>query len=79
MITITAIDAGNRLPSLLRHVAAGEEVVITEGGQPVARLIAARQARPDRAAQAFAELRRLRRNTKLNGLDWRELRDAGRR
>jgi len=37
--TITAFDAKNRLGSLLDRVAAGEELVITRHGQPVARLV----------------------------------------
>jgi len=37
--TITAFDAKNRLGRLLDRVAAGEELVITRHGEPVARLV----------------------------------------
>jgi prevent-host-death family protein len=37
-----------RLSEYLNHVKTGEEVVITDRGKPVARLIAAQQARPER-------------------------------
>ena len=36
-----------RLSEYLNHVKTGEEVVITDRGRPVARLIAVRQNRPD--------------------------------
>ena len=48
MIEVGVHEAKTTLSRLLRRVAGGEEVVITRGGQPVARLvpIQARRRRP---------------------------------
>ena len=46
MIKVNVLEAKNRLSELLRAVAAGEEVVIANRGQPVARLVAAAPAEP---------------------------------
>ena len=78
MITIGASEAKTQLSALLDRVAAGEEVVITKHGRPVARLVGAHRAGQTRANEAFAELKELRQATTLGGLSWKELRDAGR-
>jgi prevent-host-death family protein len=36
---VTIPEARNRLPQLIRSVQAGTEVVVAEGGEPVARLV----------------------------------------
>ena len=77
-ITVGAFEAKTRLSSLLDRVAAGEEVVITKHGRPVARLIGARQADRARIKSAFNKLKTLRKGTTLGGLSWKMLRDAGR-
>ena len=79
MITVGAFEAKTQLSALLNKVAQGEEVVITRHGKPVARLTRICQFDRERADAAFAELKRLRENTSLGGLSWKELRDAGRR
>jgi len=79
MLTIGAFEAKTHLSSLLDRVAAGEEVVITRHGQPVARLVPAERADRETALAAAEELRRhLRQGARLD-LDWRALRDEGRR
>jgi len=79
MITVGAFEAKTRLSALLEQVAAGEEVVITKHGKPVARLVAAGTGDRARAKAAFEKLLLLRKNTTLAGLSWKTLRDAGRR
>jgi prevent-host-death family protein len=79
MLTVGAFEAKTHLSALLDRVAAGEEVVITKHGKPVARLVAAHDVDRARARQAFEKLKELRRGTTLGGLSWKELRDAGRR
>jgi prevent-host-death family protein len=76
---IGAFEAKTHLSELLERVAQGEVVTITRRGRPIARLVPIETGAQDRAAQAVAELRALRRGATLGGLDWRELRDAGRR
>jgi prevent-host-death family protein len=76
---IGAFEAKTHLSELLERVERGEVVTITRRGRPVARLVPIDSGTRARAAQAVAKLRVLRRGTTLGGLDWRELRDAGRR
>jgi len=76
---IGAFEAKTHLSELLDRVEQGEELVITRRGRPVARLVPAVDAARTRAAEAVTRLRALRRDTTLGGLDWRELRDTGRR
>jgi prevent-host-death family protein len=78
-ITVGAFEAKTHLSSLLDRVAAGEEVVITKHGKPVARLVSAVCLDRARVSDAFEKLKLLRKRTTLGGLSWRELRDAGRR
>jgi prevent-host-death family protein len=78
MITVGAFEAKTHLSTLLNRVAAGEEVVITKHGRPVARLVGAQQIDRVRVNDAFEKLRALRKGTTLAGLSWKELRDEGR-
>ncbi len=79
MIEVGAFDAKTHLSSLLDKVAQGEEVLITRRGLPVARLIPAGRVERARTAGAIEALRTLRSGLKLRGLDWKALRDEGRR
>ncbi|WP_373066499.1 type II toxin-antitoxin system Phd/YefM family antitoxin [Zavarzinia sp.] len=79
MLVVGAFEAKTRLSALLERVAAGEEVVITRHGKPIARLIGAEQAVKRDAVEAAEALRDLRRGTSLGDLSWRALRDEGRR
>jgi antitoxin (DNA-binding transcriptional repressor) of toxin-antitoxin stability system len=44
MSTVTIEEAQSKLPELIEHLAAGEELVITRGQRPVARLRAEPQS-----------------------------------
>jgi prevent-host-death family protein len=79
MLTVGAFEAKTHLSTLLDRVAAGEEVIITKHGKPVARLVAAHRVDHARATQAFEKLKALRKGATLGGLPWKELRDEGRR
>lgn len=76
---IGAFDAKTHLAELLDRVEQGEELVITRRGRAVARLVPPEGAAQSRATAAVSQLRALRRGVTLGGLDWRELRDTGRR
>jgi prevent-host-death family protein len=78
MITVGAFEAKTHLSTLLDRVAAGEEVVITKHGKPVARLVGARHADRARVNEALEKLKTLRKGTTLGGLSWKKLRDDGR-
>jgi prevent-host-death family protein len=81
MLQIGAFQAKNTLGSLLDRVEAGEEIVITRHGRPVARLVP--DTRAWDVAAARAALQRMRDHVPAGeGIDWQELkadRDAGRR
>jgi prevent-host-death family protein len=79
MDDIGAFEAKTHLAALLDRVEQGEELVITRRGRPVARLVPAADTAYVRAADAVARLRALRSSVTLGGLDWRQLRDTGRR
>jgi prevent-host-death family protein len=77
---IGAIEANTKLNALLDLVEAGEEVVITRGGKPVARLISAAAPAFDRE-QARAAAERIRQRSKgvtLGGLKIKDLINEGR-
>ena len=78
MITVGAFEAKTHLSTLLDRVAAGEEVIITKHGKPVARLVGATHIDRVRATNAFEKLKTLRKGTTLGDLSWKELRDRGR-
>jgi prevent-host-death family protein len=78
MLSVGAFEAKTHLSALLDRVAAGEEVVITKHGKPVARLVPAHHVDRARANRAFERLKALRKGTTLGGLSWKELRDEGR-
>lgn len=79
MPEIGAFEAKTHLSELLDRVERGEELVITRRGRPVARLVPANDARQRNSAEAVKRLRALRQGATLGEIDWRELRDAGRR
>lgn len=79
MISVGAFEAKTHLSALLDRVAAGEEVVITKHGRPVARLVGAQRTDKARVDDAFAKLKTLRKGTTLGGLSWKDLRDEGRK
>ncbi len=78
MISVGAFEAKTHLSALLDKVEAGEEIVITRHGQPVARLVKADIAERDDVDATIARLKALRVGTRLQA-DWKELRDEGRK
>jgi prevent-host-death family protein len=78
MPQIGAFEAKTHLSELLDRVEAGEELVIARHGRPVARLVPVAEAQRERVADAIRRLRVLRRGATLGGIDWHEMRDAGR-
>ena len=80
MRAVGAYEAKTHLPRLLDEVAAGETIVITKRGVPVARLVPAQEPKPDVDA-VIEELRAFRKeaNISLGGATIRELIEEGRR
>jgi prevent-host-death family protein len=79
VITVGAFEAKTRLSALLERVSRGEEVVITKHGRPVARLVPASVVDRAQVDRAITRLKALRAGCTLGGLDWKDLRDEGRR
>ncbi len=77
---IGATDARNTLSALLDRVEAGEEIVITRRGRPVARLISVVAAVHDRieAKRAADALLAAARGWRLDGMTVNELKAEGR-
>lgn len=77
--TVDVLEAKTHFFTLLDEVAEGVEVLICNRGVPVARLVPPCKAKEARVAEAADALREQREGLRLAGLDWRELRDSGRR
>ncbi len=77
---IGAFEAKNKLGTLLDWVEAGDEVLSTRRGRPVARLVSANAGHDRAAAQRAADaLLAATRGWRLDGVTVNELRDEGRR
>jgi prevent-host-death family protein len=76
MATVGAFYAKTNFSALLERAEHGEQILITRRGKPVARLMPIATAREGKVSEAMAKLRE---GTKLGGLLWKELRDAGRK
>jgi prevent-host-death family protein len=81
MTTVASLEAQNSLPQLLRRVAQGEEIVITEEGKPVAKLAPYAATEHHDAAQIIEEFKAYsrRQGRTLAGITTRELMEEGRR
>ena len=79
MTQVGASHAKTHLSSLLNNIINGDDALITRRGLPVARLIPARQAKRAKIESVIERLRATRTGRKLGGLDWKKLRDEGRR
>ena len=70
MKTVPAREANQAFSRLLREAAAGEEIVITRWGEPVAKLVAVNSDILDKRRKRAAErlIRRLKKGVNLGGL-----------
>jgi prevent-host-death family protein len=79
MQAIGAFQAKTHFSTLLRAVEKGEHIIITKHGQAVAQLIPATGSDYGHTKQAILRLKQLAKTHRLGGLDWKILRDEGRR
>lgn len=82
MASVGILEAKTQLSGLVDRAANGEEITITRHGKPVARLaplVALTLYDQEKARKAFERLLELRKGTTLGGLNWKELRDEGRK
>ena len=78
MHTIGAFEAKTHFSALLKRVENGEQIVITKHGHPVAKLIPTTLIDQHKIRQTIQRLKELNLQSTL-GLDWKALRDEGRR
>ena len=57
MTTVGAFEAQGLLPQLLARVAQGEEILITEGGKPVAKLVSAHSPQQPEVRKVIEEFK----------------------
>ena len=79
MIEVGISEAKTHLSALLEKVRHGQEVLITKRGEPIARLVPAHRSDRTQVAATIDTLLEFRKGMKLDGLDLKALRDAGRR
>ena len=79
METVSSYDAKTHLPRLLRRVERGERFTITRHGVPIAVLQPLDEAARTDPVEVIAELRLFRQGKRLDGLEIRELIEAGRK
>lgn len=79
MRTVTIDEAKSSISALLGDVRAGEEIIITDAGVPMARL-APEFPKPQKTfEQIVARMNELREGNELRGLTIQEMREEGRR
>lgn len=80
MQTVGAFQAKTHFSELLEQVEKGEQIIITKHGRPVARLVPNTMS-VDRHAikQVIQRMKEFSQSHTLGGLDWKTLRDEGRR
>jgi prevent-host-death family protein len=80
MIEVGTYEAKTRLPELLKRVEAGETVLITRRGKPVARIVSDEEALRAQRLAAIERIKRLRsRTANVSVEEIIKARDEGRR
>jgi prevent-host-death family protein len=79
MHTIGAFEAKTHFSSLLAQVEQGEQVIITKHGHPVAKLVPATGMNRERVLLAIKKLKEFSSTNTLGDVEWKTLRDEGRR
>jgi prevent-host-death family protein len=79
MQTIGAFQAKTHFSSLLDQVENGEQIVITKHGHPVAKLVPISKSTQELVHETIQRLKKFAKSNKLGDLDWKSLRDEGRR
>ena len=79
MAEVGAYEAKTHLSRLLERVRKGERITITKHGTPIATLVPVETKTQRTIAATIEEIRRFRREHRLDGLTIRELIEEGRR
>lgn len=79
MQTIGAFQAKTHFSAILTQVENGECIIITKHGRPVARLLPAEKSDHEHVKTVIQRIKKFCQKHTLGGLDWKQLRDEGRR
>ncbi len=79
MQTIGAFQAKTHFSSILDQVEKGDSVIITRHGRAIARLIPVTGSDREKIKLTIQRVKQLSQRNTLSGLDWKTLRDEGRR
>lgn len=79
MQKVGAFEAKTHFSALLDQVEKGEQIIITKHGHPIAKLVPAKTRDQERIKLAIQRLKEFSQSNRLGGLDWKKLRDEGRR
>jgi prevent-host-death family protein len=79
MTTIGAFQAKTHFSALLEKVEKGEQIVITKHGHPVAKIVPIDGKNNEHVCRAIRQLKEFSKEHTLGNLNWKDLRDEGRR
>ena len=79
MHTVGAFEAKTHFSALLERVEKGEQIVVTKHGHPVAKIVPIVAIDREQARLAIQQIKKFGQSNLLGGLDWKTLRDEGRR
>ncbi len=79
MRTIGAFEAKTHFSALLEQVENGEQILITKHGHPIAKMVPATTIDREQIRKTIQRLKEFSQSNLLGDLDWKELRDEGRR
>ncbi len=79
MHTVGAFEAKTHFSALLDQVENGEQVLITKHGRAVAQLSPVNCTNKAKISEAIAIIKEIQGTYTLGGLDWKALRDEGRK
>lgn len=79
MQSVGAFKAKTHFSALLEKVENGEQIIITKHGHPVAKLVPTGTMNRKQVHLTIQRLKEFSRSNLLGGLDWKKLRDEGRR
>jgi len=79
MQTIGAFSAKTHFSALLEKVEKGEQVIITKHGHPIAKLVPITGISKTQAQEAIQAIKEFLSSHTLGKLNWKDLRDEGRK
>lgn len=79
MQTIGAFEAKTHFSALLEKVEKGEHVIITKHGHPVAKLVPTGSLDQEQSKHTIERIKAFGQKHTLGKIDWKTLRDEGRR